>query len=126
MPFQMLAAAWVGMGAGLLPKVTGRAEVFMMAAYGGVVALMYGLIMNLWFWPFLADLPTQISFTAGAGVTENLLSWFRFTMVTSLGYDIPRAILTVVLILIAGAPILGVLRRVARKANFQPAPEFVR
>ncbi len=126
LPFQMLAAAWVGMGAGLLPRVTGRTEVFMMAAYGGVVAFLYGLIMNLWFWPFLADLPAQISFTAGAGLTDNVLSWVRFTMVTSLGYDIPRAILTVVLILIAGAPILGVLRRVARKANFQPAPEFVR
>lgn len=125
LPFQMLAAAWVGMGAGLLPRMTGKAEVFMMAAYGGVVALLYGLVMNLWFWPFLAELPSQIAFAPGAVLSENLMAWVRFTMVTSLGYDIPRAVLTVILILIAGAPILGVLRRVARKANFQPAPEFV-
>ena len=37
LPFQMLVSAWVGMGAGLLPRrVTGRAEIAMLAAYGVV------------------------------------------------------------------------------------------
>jgi len=70
-------------------------------------------------------LPDQIAFAAGAPVGENFVHWFRFTMVTSLGYDIPRAVLTVVLILIAGKPVLMALRRVSRKAAFEPAVTFV-
>ena len=54
LPFQMLVSAWVGMGAGLLPRrVTGRAEIAMLAAYGVVAAYLYGLLMNLSGWPFL-------------------------------------------------------------------------
>ena len=50
----MLVSAWVGMGAGLLPRrVTGRAEIAMLAAYGVVAAYAYGLLMNLSGWPFL-------------------------------------------------------------------------
>ena len=37
LPFQMLAAAWVGLGAGLLPRrVTGRREIAMLVVYGVV------------------------------------------------------------------------------------------
>jgi energy-coupling factor transport system substrate-specific component len=125
LPFQMLAAAWVGMGAGLLPRCTGRREIFLLAGYGAVVSFLYGLVMNLWFWPFVRGLPEVIAYLPGAALHDNLMAWVRFTTVTSLGYDIPRAILTVVLILIAGAPILALLRRAARKANFQPVSEFV-
>jgi energy-coupling factor transport system substrate-specific component len=124
LPFQMLAASWVGLGAGLLPAVRGRREIAMMATYGAVASLLYGLIMNLWFWPFTGNLPPGIGFTAGAALSDNLTAWLRFTLVTSLGYDIPRAILTAALIGIAGAPILFTLRRLARKANFSPTVAF--
>ena len=43
-----------GMGAGLLPRrVTGRAEIAMLAAYGVVAAYAFGLLMNLSGWPFV-------------------------------------------------------------------------
>jgi energy-coupling factor transport system substrate-specific component len=45
-------------------------------------------------------------------------------VLTSLGYDIPRAILTVTLILLAGPAVLTALRRVSRKAAFDAAPQF--
>jgi energy-coupling factor transport system substrate-specific component len=125
LPFQMLAAAWVGLGAGLLPRVTGKRELAMLAAYGAAISLLYGLLMNLWFWPFVSGLPEQIAFVAGSPVGENLAQWLRFTLITSLGYDIPRAVLTVVLILIAGKPVLLALRRVSRKAAFEPAVTFI-
>ena len=125
LPFQMLAAAWVGLGAGLLPRVTGKRELAMLAAYGAAVSLLFGLLMNLWFWPFVSGLPEQIAFVAGSPVGENLAHWLRFTLITSLGYDIPRAVLTVVLILIAGKPVLLALRRVSRKAAFEPAVTFI-
>lgn len=125
LPFQMLAAAWVGLGAGLLPRVTGKRELAMLAAYGAAISLLYGLLMNLWFWPFVSGLPEQIAFVAGSPVGENLAHWIRFTLITSLGYDIPRAVLTVVLILIAGKPVLLALRRVSRKAAFEPEVTFI-
>ena len=124
LPFQMLGAAWVGLGAGLLPRAQGRSEIFLLATSGAVAAFAYGLLLNLWFWPFTAGLPSAISFQAGAPVAENLVAWLHFTLLTSLGYDIPRAVLTVVLILFAGPTILTALRRVSRKANFGAVPIF--
>ena len=54
LPYQMLVSAWVGMGAGLLPRrVTGRAEIAMLVGYGIVSAYAFGLLMNLSGWPFL-------------------------------------------------------------------------
>lgn len=125
LPFQMLGAAWVGLGAGLLPRARGRAEIVMLAAYGAVAAFAYGLLLNLWFWPFTEGLPAAIAFTPGAPLSQNLIAWLHFTLVTSLGYDIPRAVLTVVLVLLAGPTILGALRRVSRRANFSAAPVFI-
>lgn len=124
LPFQMLGAAWVGLGAGLLPQVRGRAELGLLALYGAVGSFAYGLLLNLWFWPFTAGLPDAIAFVPGAPIGENLFAWLRFTVLTSLGYDIPRAILTVTLILIAGPVVLTALRRVSRKAAFDAAPVF--
>lgn len=124
LPFQMLGAAWVGLGAGLLPQVRGRAELGLLALYGAVASFAYGLLLNLWFWPFTAGLPAAIAFVPGASIGENLFAWLRFTVLTSLGYDIPRAILTVTLILIAGPVVLTALRRVSRKAAFDAAPVF--
>jgi energy-coupling factor transport system substrate-specific component len=42
----------------------------------------------------------------------------RFNLATSLGFDLPRALLTILLIVIAGRPILFLLRRASRKAAF--------
>ena len=124
LPFQMLGAAWVGLGAGLLPRASGRTEILLLAGYGAVASFAYGLLLNLWFWPFTVNLPAAVAYAPGAPIAENLVAWFKFTVVTSLGYDIPRAVLTVTLILIAGAPILNALRRVSRRAVFDPRPTF--
>jgi energy-coupling factor transport system substrate-specific component len=124
LPFQMLGAAWVGMGAGLLPRASGRRELVMLATYGAVACIAYGFLLNLWFWPFTTGLPEQLAFTAGAPMAENLLAWLRFCLITSLGYDIPRAVLTVVLILVAGRPVLLALHRMSRKAAFAAPVAF--
>ena len=129
LPFQMIAAAWVGLGAGLLPAMRGRAEIGMLAAYGLVASMAYGLVMNLWFWPFLGGLEATayspaILFDPGAPVSENLARWFAFSLVTSLGWDIPRGVLTAALILVAGRPVLTALARASRRANFSPAISF--
>lgn len=124
LPFQMLAAAWVGLGAGLLPYARGRFEIAIVSAYAAVATISFGFILNLWFWPFSLNLPTDLAFTPGAPATENFAAWIRFCLATSLGFDIPRAILTVLLIVVAGSPILYLLRRASRKAAFGAPVEF--
>lgn len=129
LPFQMMAAAWVGLGAGLLPAMTGRAEIAVTAAYGAVAALGYGLVMNLWFWPFIAGMAVDgygagLSFVPGDAVGDNLVRWLAFSAVTSWGFDIPRAVLTAALILVLGRPVLSALRRAGRRAAFAAPVTF--
>ncbi len=124
LPFQMLGAAWVGLGAGLLPRATGRRELFLLSAYGAIACVAYGFLLNLWFWPFTTGLPEQLAYVAGDPLGDNLVAWLRFCLITSLGYDIPRAVLTVVLIMVAGTPVLLALRRMSRKAAFDAPVTF--
>jgi energy-coupling factor transport system substrate-specific component len=123
LPFQVLGAAWLGLGAGLLPRVEGRMEVSLLAAYGAVSSLAFGLLLNLWFWPFLAT-TGEIAFVAGAPVSENLGRLLAFTLATSLGFDIPRAIGTAALLLVLGRPARAALRRTHRQAAFAERPRF--
>jgi energy-coupling factor transport system substrate-specific component len=121
----MLASAWVGMGAGLLPRARGKAEIALLAIYGGLSALAYGMLMNLWFWPFAIGSDTDLSFVAGASVGENLHRFLLFTLATStLGWDLGRAITNVIVIVLIGPAALGVLRRAARRAAFDVPVEF--
>jgi len=117
LPFQVLGAAWLGLGAGMLPRARGRTEVLLLAGYGAMGSLIYGMLLNLWFWPFLAT-SGEISFIAGAPITENLGRLLAFTLATSLGFDIPRAIGTSLLLLALGRPALTALRRTHRRAAF--------
>jgi len=132
LPFQMLASAWVGLGAGLLPRgVRGRREIVMLAAYGVFAAYAFGFLMNMWFWPFLADSSTMVgpAFVPGDGIIDNLHRFFVFTILTStFGWDTGRAITNCVAIALVGPAVLAALRRASRKAAFEtpivfePAP----
>jgi energy-coupling factor transport system substrate-specific component len=124
LPFQMVAAGWVGAGAACLPRVRGRAEVLLLAAYGAVAALLYGALLNLSFWPFARYYPHQIAFVPDASVTTNVWHWWRFDVTTSLGFDIPAAVGNVVLVLLLGKPVLLALRRVHRRAAFDAPVEL--
>src|SRR6185312_915031 len=121
LPFQMLAAGWIGMFAGVLPRARGRAELVLLAAYGMVASIAYGFVLNLWFWPFGAsDIGTgaAVSFVPGAPLAENLRRWLSFSLSTSLGFDIPRGVVTALALLLVGRPVLLALRRAARRAAF--------
>lgn len=124
LPFQMLGAAWVGLGAGLLPRARGWGEIGLLAAYGAVSGLLYGVLLNLSFWPFSVGTGTQISFVAGAPLLENLHHFMLFSVATSLGWDLGRALTNVVLILLTGRAVLGALRRAARRAAFSAETTF--
>jgi len=129
LPFQMLSAAWIGYFAGCLPPARGRREIWLLAAYGVVAGLAYGLVMDMWFWPFATSSSTgansQLHFVAGAPVVENLRRFWAFHLTSALGFDIPRAVSNALLVLVAGAPVLAALRRAARRAAFDSEPTFV-
>ena len=122
LPFQMLAASWVGLGAGLLPPMRGRSEIVLLAVYAAVAAMAFGLLMNLWFWPFVLGDDTAISYLPGAPILENLHRLLLYSLATSMGWDVMRAITNVVLIALLGPAVLAVLRRAARRAAFDRIP----
>ena len=125
LPFQMVAAGWVGFFAGCLPPGRGRAEVGMLAGYAAVVGLVFGLVMNLWFWPFASYGP-EVSYVAGDPVSENLGRYLVFFVTTSLPWDLGRSVLSLLLIALAGRPLLRALRRAARRAAFDVPVVFER
>jgi energy-coupling factor transport system ATP-binding protein len=113
-PFQIFACAWVGAGAGLLPRrVRGKAELWMLAAYGVVSSYVFGLLLNLWFWPFAVGGGTGISYVPGAPLGTNLSSFLLYSLLTSTaGWDTLRAVTTVIGIAVVGRAVLVSLRRV--------------
>lgn len=128
MPFQMLASAWIGMGAGLLPRrLTGRAEIAMLVVYGIVCAYVFGFLMNLSSWPFTLGIEVPghtggLSFVPGDPLIENLHRFTIYTLLTSTaGWDTGRAIANSVAIVLLGPAILATLRRAARRARYVSA-----
>jgi energy-coupling factor transport system substrate-specific component len=121
LPYQMLASAWVGMGAGLLPRrMTGRAEITVLAAYGVVSAYAFGLLLNLSSWPFVLGIAvpghTGLSFVPGDPLSENLHRFLVYTLITSTGsFDTGRAVTNAVAIVVLGPAVLATLRRAARR-----------
>jgi energy-coupling factor transport system substrate-specific component len=120
LPFQMICAGAIGLGAGLLPGRPGaRSERWVLAGYALTSGVIFGVFMNLWFWPFLgANAPTGMGFVPGASVTENVGHYAVFYLATSLAWDVPRGVLNAVLVTVAGPALLRVFRRAARRAAF--------
>ena len=119
LPFQIMAASWIGLLAGSLPqRVRGRLEIAMLMVIALVAGMSFGFLMDLQLWPWLLGTETAISFVPGAGVEENLSRFVRFHFLTAMAWDIPRSILTATLIAITGAPILNALRRAQKRVVF--------
>ena len=126
LPFQMVGCGWVALGAALLPPVGERAERWLLAAYGIVASLAYGALLNLWFWPFMTAgaAPGGAGFVPGAPAAVNAQHYAVFYLLTSLGYDLPRAVLTAVLVVLVGPAVMAMLRRAVRRAGFDAVAEF--
>jgi energy-coupling factor transport system substrate-specific component len=136
LPFQMITSAWIGMGAGLLPgsigrrPLVGRTEIVMLAGYGVFAAYFFGLLMNMWFWPFVTGIDvdgnSSLAYIPGGSVAENLHRFLVFSLLTSTAsWDTGRAITNAVAIVVVGPAVLAVLRRSVRRANFNPDVQFI-
>lgn len=132
LPYQMLASAWIGLGAGLLPRrllgraVTGRREVAVLAGYGVLCAYGFGLLMNLSSWPYALGIAVpghegSLTYVAGGPLGENLHRFLVYTLLTSTGgWDTGRAITNTVALVVLGPSVLATLRRAARRAAYLP------
>ncbi len=118
LPYQMLAAGFVGMGAALLPKLAGWAEIVLLSLWCFLSAFAYGWLMDLAFWPFALGTGTDASFVAGGSLLENLRRFVVFNVATSMGWNLMRAVVNVVAIALIGPAMLRILRRASRRAHF--------
>jgi energy-coupling factor transport system substrate-specific component len=127
MPFQMLAFGWVGLCSAALPQrvmssiARGKAERWLLAGWGIAVGLVFGAVMNLWFWPYIAlsaGLPEGQAWQPGAGLIEAVQRYKAFYLATSLAWDVWRSIGNALLILFLGPPVLRLLRRFKQRFFF--------
>jgi energy-coupling factor transport system substrate-specific component len=123
--YQLFAAALIGLFAGaLFKKLRGRLEVLVLIFTSISSSLLFGLLMDLQFWPWALGADTQLSYQAGASLSDNLHSFIAFHFISSMAWDIPRAVVTTALILITGPAVLSALRRTQVKASFLTPVQF--
>lgn len=124
LPFQMLACGWIGMTAGLLPRHHSmKRRIVDLAIFGAIWGLAFGALMNLYFWPFTApgvDADSSLYWQPGLSLIETLDRYLHFYVVTSLVFDIFRAVGNVLLVVLLGAPILKLLDRYRSRFTWQP------
>ncbi|NLF03343.1 MAG: ECF transporter S component, partial [Anaerolineales bacterium] len=138
LPYQMYAAGWVGMSAGWLGWLVRRGrkrhghaagrtmvrglEVLLLCALGFIWGLLFGAIMNIFFWP-LATGPADQTWSAGTGLVETLSRYGVFYLATSLGWDLVRAVGNAALIVLLGAPVVRALMRFRQRFQFEAIPD---
>ena len=120
LPYQMLGAGWVGMGAGYLGRVTRRSSspwaIALLCLYGGAAGFVYGLLLDLWEWPLLvAAGSSPLSWVPGAGAAALLRRFGGFYLATSLAYATFRAAGNLVLIGVLGPAVIRALDRFRRR-----------
>ncbi len=125
LPYQMFTAGWMGMSAPLcrLPVLALRGEgklteVLVLALFSALWGLLYGVIMNVWFWPFAMG-PVEQHWEPGIALIETLKRYAVFYLATSLVWDLMRAGGNLLITLAFGLPTLRVLRRFKRRFAFE-------
>ncbi|MBN1888107.1 MAG: ECF transporter S component [Thermoflexales bacterium] len=124
LPYQMFTAGWVGMTAGWLarmmhrPAHVSRWHVLSLCGFGFAWGLLYGLIINLYFWPFAAG-PGGQSWAPDIGLGALLARYGAFYVATSLVWDIARAAGNAALIWLLGEPVIKALARFQRRFHFE-------
>lgn len=128
LPYQMVTAGWIGLSAPLcrplVRAVRGEGhwpEVAILAVFGGLWGLLYGAIMNIWFWPFVSGAPEQY-WSPGTAFTETLQRYALFYVSTSLLWDAMRLVGNSALIVAFALPTLRVLRRFQARFDFTYRP----
>ncbi len=120
LPFQMIAAALVGFGAGVVPKVSStKLRLTFLSIYAVISSYFYGIFMTAWTWPLFVGPNTSLSFIEGGSLAENVSRFIQFELVSGgLIWDTGRAITTVLLITLTGKALMTTLERAATRTDF--------
>jgi energy-coupling factor transport system substrate-specific component len=133
LPYQMLASGWVGLGAGYLGafgrrpsslslprkrgrELVGKRALIALAVYGSAAGFLYGVLLDLWEWPFLLGVGSSpISWAPGLSLVDLARRFGAFYVTTSLVYDAFRAAGNLLLICTLGLPVIAALERFRRR-----------
>jgi len=122
LPYQMFSAGWVGLLSGLLPRLERhpRTEAFMLAVWGMILGFTFGILMNLWFWPYVfSGGQSEMYWEPGLDLVNALKRYAVFYVFTSFWWDLLRAAGNFVLLLLFAAPVLRLLRRFQQRFFFE-------
>ena len=98
-------------------------EVVVLALFGGLWGLVYGLIINIWFWPFAVG-PSSQHWEPGVAWIETIKRYLVFYLATSLAWDALRMAGNMLFILVFGMPVIRTLRRFHKRFAFSYRPEL--
>ena len=120
LPYEMIAAGWVGAAAGLVgaPR-RGRSprgrDVIVLALVGIVAGFAYGAVMDLWDWRTFFRDAADFGYVPGLAAGATAARFGRFYVATSLVYDSFRAVGNALLVLLLATPVLSALVRLDRR-----------
>jgi len=120
LPYQVFAAGWVGVAAGLAAR--GGGGLWLLAAIGVVTGFAFGALMDVWDWTYFRGSP-GLGWTPGLAPLETLARFGRFYLVSSLAYDSFRAAGNAVLVVILGPPVLAALSRLRSRLLLEVIPQ---
>lgn len=133
LPYQMFTTGWVGLTAPLCrwvvqgfqrlarrlasDKVQNTVEIVVLSLFSAFWGFLYGAIMNIWFWPYATG-PVAHYWQPGMGIFDAIQRYALFYVVTSLVWDLFRALGNIALMVAIGGATLRVLRRFKRRFDF--------
>ena len=124
LPYQMLAAGWVGAGAACLTRqLRPRKGLLWLAAYGAFSGLAYGVLMSAASWPLAAPggaTDASLFWEPEAAPLTLIQRYAGYYLATSLGHDLARATANAILLLVLGQPLVRLLLRARRTLAWTP------
>lgn len=121
LPYEMVAAGWVGAAAGLVGaprrgRTWARRDVVLLAVVGVIAGFGYGAVMDVWDWTFFRG-AADFGYVTGLGAATTVGRFVHFYLATSLVYDCFRAVGNAALVLLVGGPVLSALVRLRRRST---------
>jgi energy-coupling factor transport system substrate-specific component len=118
LPYQMFVSAWIGFSAGWLPHLRkSRLELVLLTTFGVCWGFLYGVLTNLYFWPFLAA-GAGMRYQPGSELRVALAHYTAFYVASSFVWDLVRGAGTAVLLLVLGQPAIRALARFRDRYQF--------
>jgi len=125
LPGQMITAGWLGQSSAMIkPIIQGLkcqdkpCEIIALSLFSVLWGFLYGIIMNLWFWPYFSTSPGQ-TWLQTASLWENIGRYGAYYIATSFIWDITRSIGNIVIIGFMSRPILRVYARFMKRFSFE-------